>query len=184
MPRRLLLALMLLLAWIGIARAIAADLRLAVEALTVDADRSAALFPRGDADYLADQLRRITSEPVLRQPFFLTLPVVESCSASDRTAGSGGAAIPLAPLLPCGGQAAALPVGAGEQSAADLLYVGNGTLAELRGKDLAHRFVAMNVGSGPLAWQTAASLGARTIVFSATIAPGHPICSTRRRAFR
>lgn len=165
MARRAFLTIVIcLLAATLVSRAARADLRASIELLTKGAaDRSAGSEGAAkNADDLARQLGAITGVPVRRQGFLLALPMVEKCAAVDRTAGAENAGVPLWPLLPSGGQAASLPP---EHATADLLYVKDGTLAALRGKDLRGRFVAMEMTSGQLAWQTSASLGARAIVF-------------------
>jgi cell division protein FtsX len=156
--RRALLFFLTLLFLPGLARA---DLQQYTAALAPpnSPDRSAASAQsKQNADYIADQLARITRVPVRRQPFLLTLPIVEQCSATD----PDNKAIPLAPLLPSGGQPAALKP---DQRSAPLLYVGKGTLEELRGKDLAGKFIALDADSDSLAWQQSAALAARAIIF-------------------
>ncbi len=148
-----------------------ADIRADVDALTRDAaDRSAGSATAArNADYFALELARRTSEHVDRQSFPLVLPVVERCSAVECVKTADGfspvspiASVPIAPLLPSGGQAAAI---APEFATAELLYAGDGSLENLRGHEIAHRIVALNVSSPPTAWQTAASLGASAILF-------------------
>ncbi len=104
-----------------------------------------------------------------RQSYPLVVPVVEACEARECVREGAGFAlatpeklVPLSPLLPSGGQAAAI---APELATAEVFYAGQGDLAELRGHDLAHRFIALEVSSPPTAWRTAASLGAAAIVF-------------------
>jgi len=144
-----------------------ADVRADVEALG-GGDRSAGSAGAGRAaDYLVERLKAATDERVYRQGFLMALPVVEECAAEEAVQIDGkwvsmGMKVPIAPLIPSGGQAAALSP---EFSSAELVYGGKGTLEELRGKDLRHRIVALEITSEATAWQTVASLGASAIVF-------------------
>jgi len=123
------------------------------------------------AEYLASELQRITGEKVYRQRFALVVPVVEKCVASAVRGGGvkGGVAepevlteIPLAPLLPSSSQLAAL---AGEYRDLPAVYIGAGRLQDLAGQTLANHLVVLEISSDPIAWQTAAALGARGIIF-------------------
>ena len=119
------------------------------------------------ADFLAGRLASATGEPVHRQTFFIAIPVVDECAASEAEP-KGDAwvqtdrKIPIAPLIPSGGQAAAIPP---ELSSEPLVYAGRGALDDFRGKDLRRRTVALDASSPATAWQTAASLGAAAILF-------------------
>ena len=67
------------------------------------------------ADYLAQRLAA-TGQTVYRQAFFITVPVVEECTAAEAEQQKGawvgtGRTLTIAPLIPSGGQAAAAPTG-------------------------------------------------------------------------
>ncbi|GEM_PF-3590878 len=126
-------------------------------------DRSAGTpGAQASADYLAARLQQITGEQVLRQKFLLVVPVVEYCRAYEPADGGQQRPVPLAPLSPSGGQAAAIREA---DATAPIVYAGKGTLAELDGKVLANSYVALEINSGGSAWQTIAGLGARGIIF-------------------
>lgn len=114
------------------------------------------------AAYWAQRLTDATGAPVYHQRFAITVPVLRACTA-EVVAGEGaaGTAYPLYPYTPSGGQLAAFPGGRAE---ADVVYVGKGSLDELRGKVIARNIVAVDLDSAN-AWQTLGSLGARAIVF-------------------
>src|SRR5580704_6024290 len=110
------------------------DVRADVEAIG-EGDRSAGSAAAEKAgDYLVERLKAATGERVDRQGFLMALPVVEECAAEEAEQKDGkwvgtGMSVPIAPLIPSGGQAAAL---APEFSCGELVYGGKGTLEELR----------------------------------------------------
>ncbi len=110
--------------------------------------------------FYAQKLTAGTSRPVWRQPFSMVVPRSQFCRAVDPQ--NPTMPIPLSLMRPCGGQLAALP---GQQRhTAPVVYVGRGRLPQLRGLQIAHAWVAMNI-SGSRHWLTIAGLGARGIIF-------------------
>ncbi|HUO08441.1 MAG TPA: ABC transporter permease [Phycisphaerae bacterium] len=118
------------------------------------------------ADYLAERLKAMTGADAQRQAFVMTVPVVEECRAEEAELKAGkwvatDRMIALSPLIPSGGQAAAI---APEWAKAELVYAGKGRLEDFRGKDLRHRAVALDVDCPATAWMNAGSLGASAII--------------------
>ncbi len=146
---------------VGTGGVVRADMAGDVRMLHAEADRSAGSEgAAGNAEYLATELAKRTGQSVWRQAFPMVLPIVETCSAvngEDRAE-----VIPLSPLVPSGGQGAAI---AGNEATLDLFYAGQGSLEELRGHEVARKVIAMDATSPPTAWRTAASLGATAILF-------------------
>ncbi|MGN6370405.1 MAG: M28 family peptidase, partial [Phycisphaerae bacterium] len=146
----------------------AADMRADVDAIGGVGSRSVGTESAARAaDYLAQRLEAASNQPVHRQTFLITVPVVEQCTAAEAFQKDGkwtesDCPLPITPLLPAGGQAAALPPAL---SSLPLVYAGAGTLEDFRGHDLRHRIVALDASSPATAWQTAASLGASALLF-------------------
>ena len=166
MRRWVWLAMLLLLTLPARAPAdeIDATLRRDLAAIVHDDDRSAGTpGAQRTADFSARRLAEATGLPVWRQQFLMVVPEVAECSATALTAdGADAGSVPLAPLQPMAGQNAALP---GKEATADVIYAGNGTLAELGGKTIAGNWVTLEIESDSTAWQTIASLGARGVIF-------------------
>lgn len=165
MPRTACLLLAILLLMYGGLRCargqgVQGTLQADIAALTRSGDRSAGTPAAGAAaDYLTARLGKIRGATTFRQSFLLPLPMVERCTATIVGGGAPGE-IPLAPLTPAGLQIAAI-----DNAPLPLTYAGKGTLEELRGRDIARHLVALEADSSPTAWQQAASLGARGVIF-------------------
>lgn len=114
------------------------------------------------ADTLATELSALAKAHngrLLRQRFYIAAPVVERCNV---TAPGTDLPLKLWSFMPAVGTPAAFENGIGD---APVVYVGDGTLAELKGKVIAGQFVALNIkGDGPN-WQTIAALGAKGLIF-------------------
>jgi len=114
------------------------------------------------AETLATELSALAKDHngrLLRQRFYVAAPVVERCNV---TAPGTDVSLKLWPFMPAMGTPAAFENGIGD---APVIYVGDGTLAELKGKTIAGQFVALNItGEGP-SWQTIAALGAKGLIF-------------------
>jgi hypothetical protein len=159
---RLFLPLILLALLLNSARAdVAADAR-AISGGS--ADRTAAAIGAGESlRALESQVRAATlgtDARIFTQQYLITIPVVEQCAARA----SSGEEIPLAPLMPMGGQPPSIGTTAARQF--DLVYGAGGTLEDLKGKAIANSLVILDIDTPEaISWQRAASLGAAGVVF-------------------
>ncbi len=112
------------------------------------------------------------------QAFRMTVPVVETCSASisaapattdsSNTQPDAQKQIPLSIFQPVAGRLPTLETAGRENTGEfDVVYGGRGTLEEMKGKPIPGRIVALELkgGEGAAGWQRAAELGAAGIVF-------------------
>jgi len=167
-----------LLAVSSLARADAPQI--ATELLSKGTDRSAASPAAGEgADFLAQEALKAIGGAggrVFKQAFLMTVPVVEECRASVRTASAATEPatnfatekeLTLSPLLPMGGRVPEFQSGGSGEF--PVIYGGHGRLEDLTGKEIRGRVVALELsgsdGEGAAAWKRCAGLGAAGIVF-------------------
>ena len=133
-----------------------------VEVLTRHAHRLAGTDAyEAAADHVAERLRTIGIPQVLVQTFDLPQTVVRHC---ELRATDGALTLPLEPMRPNGIRPPTTPP---DGITGPLLYVGDGSLAALEGKDPYGAIAVMDYDASDR-WLSVFRLGARAIIFTAS----------------
>lgn len=133
-----------------------------VEALTRHAHRLAGTDAcAAAADHVASRLRGMGIADVVVQTFDVPQTVVRHC---EMTSADGALSLPLEPMRPNGIRPATTPP---EGITGPLLYVGNGSLAALAGKNPYGAIAVMDYDASDR-WLSVFRLGARAIVFTSS----------------